>query len=33
MEQNDNYSISILDDSGEVACGVRLQLKLGYRGD
>ena len=31
LEQNEDYTISILDEAGEVACGVRLRLKLGYR--
>ena len=33
LEQNEDYTISLLDEAGEVACGVRLQLKLGYRVD
>jgi hypothetical protein len=33
LEQNEDYTISILDDHGEIACGVRLQLMLGYRAD
>ena len=33
LDENEDYTISILDDDGEVACGVRLRLRLGYRGD
>jgi hypothetical protein len=33
LDENENYTMTILDDRGEVACGVRLQLKLGDRGD
>ena len=33
LDDNENYTITLLDDTGEVACGVRLQLKLGYRVD
>jgi hypothetical protein len=33
LDENENYTLTILDDNGEVACGVRLQLKLGVRVD
>ena len=33
LDDNENYTMTLLDDSGAVACGVRLQLKLGYRVD
>jgi hypothetical protein len=33
LDENEDYTITILDEAGEVACGVRLQLKLGYRVD
>jgi hypothetical protein len=33
LDDNENYTMTLLDDDGEVACGVRLQLKLGYRVD
>lgn len=33
LAENEDYTISIEDEAGEVACGVRLQLKLGHRVD
>jgi hypothetical protein len=31
LEANENYTMTLLDEDGAIACGVRLQLKLGYR--
>ena len=33
LDQNEDYAISILAEDGEVACGVRLRLKLGHHLD
>ncbi len=30
LDDGDHYAVSVRDDSGDVLCGVRLQLKLGW---
>jgi hypothetical protein len=33
LEDGDHHTVSVCDSAGNVICGVRLQLKLGFSGE